>query len=188
MRLSMKNSAALAAGIAALLLTSCSTPTATGPGPESTTSVTTDTAPESGTSSDASFSNNVLTLPEYTIKITDSKVIAVGQPGNEYGQKPVIAFWYEVTNSSDEPTDPTTAWIGAFTAIQDNDPDAVNELNVGSLPDDQFLESQLEDIKKGGTVANAVSYELDDESTPVELIASNDLGMTEIGRATFTLQ
>lgn len=177
----------LAAGIIALILSGCSAPApeASEPAPETTTAVTPD---ESETPAEASFADNVLTLPEYTIKITDAKMIAVVQPGNEYSQKPVIAFWYEVTNLSDEPIDPTTAWISSFTALQDNDPNAVNELNVGTLPDEQFLDSQLQEIKKDGTVANAASYELDDETTPVELVASNDLGATEIGRATFTLQ
>ncbi|MEV8265742.1 MULTISPECIES: DUF5067 domain-containing protein [unclassified Microbacterium] len=188
MRLSKKNSAVLALGVAALLLSGCSAPAASEPKPETTTAVSSDATEEAETTSGASFSDNVLTLPEYTIKITDTKMIAVGQPGNEYGEKPVIAFWYEVTNTSDQPTDPSTAWIGTFTAIQDNDPNAVNELNVGMLPDQQFLDSQIQDIKKGGTVANAVAYELDDETTPVELVASNDFGMTEIGSATFTLQ
>jgi len=187
MRLSKKNSAVLALGVVVLLLSGCSAPAAE-PKPETTTAVSEDTATVEEASSDASFVDNVLTLPEYTVTITDSKKIAVGQPGNEYGEKPVIAFWYEVTNTSDDAIDPTTAWIGTFTAIQDNDPNAVNELNVASLPDAQFLDSQLQDIKNGGTVANAVAYELDDETTPVELVASNDLGMTEIGRATFTLQ
>jgi hypothetical protein len=123
-----------------------------------------------------------------TVTITDVKTIAVGETGNEYGEKPVIAFWYEVTNVAADDLDPSTAWIGTFTAYQDNNPNAENELNVGSLPDDAFLDSQIEKIKEGGTVANAVSYELDDATTPVKLVASNDLGMTEIGEMTFELQ
>lgn len=188
MRLSKNNSVVLALVTTALLLSSCSAPAAE-PKPQTTTAVSSDgTSDESETTTDASFANNVLTLPAYTITITDTKKIAVGQPGNEYGEKPVIAFWYEVTNNSADTIDPSIAWIGTFTAIQDNDPNAVNELGIGMLPDEQFLDSQLQDIKKGGTVANAVAYELDDETTPVELVASNDLGVTEIGRATFTLQ
>lgn len=56
---------------------------------------------------------------------------------------------------------------------------------MGSLPDDAFTESQMETIKEGGTVENAMAYELDDLTTPVELVASDDLGMTEIGRETY---
>lgn len=171
--------------IAMMALSGCSAPEASTPAPQSTTEVESGPATEANTT--ASFVDNVLTLPEYTIKITETKKIGVGEPGNEYGEKPVIAFWYEVTNTSDELIDPSTSWIGTFTAYQDNDPNTVNELNVGMLPDPQFLDTQIQDIKPGGTVANAVAYELDDEITPVELSASDDLGMSEIGRATFTL-
>ena len=47
---------------------------------------------------------------------------------------------------------------------------------MGSLPDDRFLDSQTENIKKGGTVENAAAYELDDLVTPVELVATEGLG------------
>ena len=118
------------------------------------------------------FSDNVLVSEDVKIEITDYKVIPVGEPGNEYGEKPVIAFWYNTTNLSDKEIDPSSAWIAMFTAIQDNDPNAINELNMGMLPDDQFLDSQVEVIKQGGTVANAVAYELDDDVTPVTLKAT----------------
>lgn len=177
--------AVITGAIAMLALSGCSAPEASTPAPQSTTEVKSDAGTEEAATE--SFVDNVLTLPEYTIKITDVKKIGVGEPGNEYGEKPVIAFWYEVTNTSEDLIDPTTSWIGTFTAFQDNDPDTVNELNVGMLPDQQFVDTQIQDIKQGGTVANAVAYELDDETTPVELAASNDLGMSEIGRATFTL-
>ena len=133
------------------------------------------------------FADNVLTLSDVTVTITDVKKIAVGEPGNEYGEKPVIAFWYEVTNASGGDIDPTTAWITAFRAYQDNDPNAMNELNIASLPDAQFLDSQREKIKTGRTGANAVAYDLDEETTPGDLVASENLGMTELGRATFEL-
>lgn len=177
--------AVITGAIAMLALSGCSAPEASTPEPQTTTAVKADDETEAA--APESFVDNVLTLPEYTIKITEVKKIGVGEPGNEYGEKPVIAFWYEVTNTSDELIDPSTSWIGTFTAYQDNDPNTVNELNVGMLPDPQFLDTQMQDIKQGGTVANAVAYELDDETTPVELAASNDLGMSEIGRATFTL-
>ena len=54
------------------------------------------------------------------------------------------------------------------------------------LPDDRFLDSQLEAIKQGGTVENAMAYELDDTTTPVDLVAS-ELFTDEIGRTTYDL-
>jgi hypothetical protein len=132
------------------------------------------------------FENGVLTTPDLKIQITRYKVIEAGQKGNEYGDKPVIAFWYTTTNLSGDDVAPTD-FILYFNAIQDNNPNAVNELEVGSLPDDRFLDSQMETIKKGGTVENAVAYELDDLVTPVELVATEGLDEV-IGKATYTLK
>ena len=73
-----------------------------------------------------------------------------------------------------------------FEAVQDNDPNVVNTLNVGMLPDDQYLDSQLQSIKVGGTVSNAIAYELDDETTPVTLTAKDILG-SEYGSQTFAI-
>lgn len=139
-------------------------------------------------SSGSSFKNGVLITPEMKIVITSHKVIPVGQKGNEYGSKPVLAFYYNTTNLTDKAIDPSTAFILNIEADQDNNPNAVNKLDVGMTPDDKFTDSQSENIKKGGTVENAVSYELDDLTTPVELIASDDLGLTTIGKVTYPVK
>lgn len=136
-----------------------------------------DVAPEAA--GEPSFSDGVLTTPEVKIEITEHRVIPAGEEGNEYGDKPIIAFWYETTNLTDDEVDPLI-WIGYFTAYQDNNPNSLNELEVAGLPDDRFLDSQTETIKKGGTVENAMAYELDDDTTPVDLVAtrSDELGTT----------
>lgn len=129
---------------------------------------------------DAYFDGTILKGNTYSVKITDHKVIPVGEPGNEYGENPVIAFWFDTLVSPDydnsTPIDPNTAWIMNFTAVQDNDPNMVNELNVGMLPDEQFLDSQMAQIKPGGTVSSAMAYELTDAETPVTLTAGSMLG------------
>lgn len=139
-------------------------------------------SPEGG--AEASFADGVLITPEVKIVITEHKLIPVGDEGNEYGDKPVIAFWYEITNLTDDDVSPLN-WIYYFTAYQDNNPNAENELNISSLPDDRFLDSQTETIKEGGTVENAMAYELDDETTPVDLVAHDFT--TEFGRTTYNL-
>lgn len=116
------------------------------------------------------------------------RVIPAGQKGNEYSDKPAIAFWYKVTNLRSKRLDPISAFLFEITVYQDNDPNADNELNVGPLPDDRFLDTQSENIKKGGTVENAISYELDDLTTPVDLVASEDLGQSEYGTTTYSLK
>lgn len=71
--------------------------------------------------------------------------------------------------------------------MQDNNSDTVNELEVGSFYDPEPTDSMLEKIKQGGTASGAVAYELDDESTPVELVATDNFGQSEIGRQRFEL-
>jgi len=140
------------------------------------------------TNKDVYFKNNEAKLNDLKIKITGTKVIQAGETGNKYGKKPVFAIWYDTTNLSDKDIDPTTAWGAVFEAIQDNNPNAVNKLEVGGLPDDKFLDSQLETIKKGGTVQNAVAYELDDLVTPVKLIATQGIGGDKLGEQTFNIK
>lgn len=144
-------------------------------------------APEWETPAGESFEEGVLTTADVTIEITDYRVIPIGEDGNERGDVPVLAIWYETTNlgTSDRDISPMTEFIVNFEALQDNDPNVENSLSIGSLPDDSFLDSQLENIKAGGTLANAIAYELTDTTTPVELVAGRN--EDELGRMTFNL-
>ncbi|WP_282020157.1 DUF5067 domain-containing protein [Planomicrobium okeanokoites] len=153
-----------------------------------TTDVTTESAEEETTKEDVYFKDNEAKLIDLKINITETKVIQPGEVGNEYGEKPVFAIWYEATNLSDKDIDPMTAWIVVFEAIQDNNPNAINTLEVASLPDEQYLDSQLETIKKDGTVANAVAYELDDLETPVTLVATQGIGGDKLGEQSFEVK
>lgn len=134
------------------------------------------------------FKNDELKIHDLKIKITNSKIIPVGKTGNEYGEKPVLAIWYKVTNLTNKEIDPNTAWMVAFEAYQDNNKNRENKLNVGSLPDQKFIDSQQNNIKKNGTVENAVSYELDDNTTPVTLKATQGLGGKELGTKIFKIK
>lgn len=139
-------------------------------------------------SKDVYFKDNEAKLVDLKINITETKVIQPGEVGNEYGEKPVFAIWYNTTNLSDKEIDPTTAWVVVFTAIQDNNPNSVNELEVAGLPDDRFLDTQLENIKKDGTVENAVAYEMDDLETPITLVANQGIGGDELGRQDYEIK
>lgn len=144
--------------------------------------------PEMESIPDASFQDGVLTTPDTRVAITDYRVIGPRSEGNEYSDTPVLAIWYETTNlhsDGDEHLSPMGAFIWSFSAYQDNDPNLVNSLDVGMLPDRAFLDSQMAAIKPGGTVPNAVSYQLSDLTTPVELAASYK--GDEVGRMTFNL-
>ena len=86
------------------------------------------------------FKDMEIVTKDYSIKITDWKVIEAGDEGNEYGDKPVIAFWYDTTNTSGKEIDPMTSWLYTITAVQDNDPNAINKLNTAMLPDASFID------------------------------------------------
>ena len=134
------------------------------------------------------FKDNKLVIHDLNIRITQTKIIQPGETGNEYGEKPVIAFWYKVTNKTNKEIDAMTAWIAVFKAVQDNNSNTVNELEVASLPDDRFLDSQSQTIKKNGTVENAVAYTLSDTTTPVKLNATKGIDGKKLGSMTYKLQ
>ena len=149
---------------------------------------------ESASSKEILFKDNVFENDKVKVEITKYEVI---QPGdttyNEYndadiGEGPVIAFWYNATNKTSEDVDPIGAWLEAnFKAIQDNDPNKVNELEVSSSPDSRFLESQSETIKEGGTVEGCWGYILDDVTTPVILISENVVDGGDYGKQEFDI-
>lgn len=143
---------------------------------------------EDAAESGSSFAEGVLTTPDMRIEITRNEVIDPGEEGNEYSEKPVIAFWYEITNISGEPLD-ATDFVMVMSAYQDNDPNSLNELQIDFFgPDESLAEHSTQQIKKGGTVEGAISYELDDKTTPVELVATPPFETREIGRTTYPLQ
>jgi len=124
------------------------------------------------------FDGETLKTDDYTIRITDYKILKPGDLNN-ISNEHLIAFWFDVTvneNATSKEYNPNTAWIFAFEAIQDNDPNAINTLNVGFLPDAEYLDSQMKTIKPGGTVSSAMSYELTDLTTPVTLSYSKMFG------------
>ncbi len=145
-------------------------------------------AVEETESAESTFEDGVLTTPDMKIVITDHKVIEAGEGGN-YSDKPVIVFRYEITNISGADLTPNE-WIWDVDAFQDNDPNAENELDLGFYTDDSDdLGDSMENIKKGGTVTYQVSYELDDLTTPVELVANDSLGFgDDLGRVTYELK
>lgn len=129
---------------------------------------------DSSEESDISFDGTTITTNDITIEITDYKVLAPGE-GNNYTEEHLLAFWYDTTvheDVTDNEYDPMI-WIMIMNAVQDNDPNVVNELNVGILPDEAHLDAQMQTIKPGGTLSSSVSYELTDLETPVELILEN---------------
>ncbi|MFB9219874.1 hypothetical protein [Kurthia sibirica] len=48
------------------------------------------------------FILKIAKLDGRTVTITETKGIPAGKKGNDYGDKPVIAFWYDVTTHSNK--------------------------------------------------------------------------------------
>ncbi|OUJ24438.1 hypothetical protein CBI45_00170 [Corynebacterium kefirresidentii] len=133
-----------------------------------------------------SFKDDVLELPTATVKITGHHVIDPGSPGNRIGDKPIIVFDYEMTNKTDKELR-TADFSSMFTAIQDNDENSVNELKTG-FSEYIDTDNMLDKIKKGGTVKSSAAFELDDLTTPVELVAREKYGEEEVGSQTYKLE
>lgn len=133
-----------------------------------------------------SFKDNVLEIPTATVRITGHHVIDPGSTGNRFGDKPIVVFDFEMTNKTDKDLKPTDFSI-FFTAIQDNNENSINELEPG-FSENTDLESMTDSIKKGGTVKGSSAFELDDLTTPVELVAKDNFGETEVGSQTYKLE
>ncbi|WLV25451.1 DUF5067 domain-containing protein [Aciduricibacillus chroicocephali] len=142
---------------------------------------------EQGENDDIYFKENVAKIEGIKIEITNTKVIPVGNKGNK-GDKPLFAIWYKVTNYTDKNIDPIAAWNSIYNAVQENGSNKIDKLKMGTLPDQKYLDSQVESIKKNGTVENAVSYELDNQITPLTLIARQGVNGEEIGSQEFKIK
>ena len=137
------------------------------------------------------FKDGKVSMEDIDLKITKYKVIPVGAEGNEYGDSPVIAFWYDTTNKSGKDIiSPISAWFAAFPdgPIQDNDKNKVNRLNVTMHPDKKLANDQSATIKKDGTLSGAIAYKLTDLTTPVKLTAHKGVGGVELGSQEFAVK
>ena len=136
------------------------------------------------------FKDGKVSMEDIDLKITKYKVIPVGEEGNEYGDAPVIAFWYETTNKTEKDISPMIAWFASFPEgpIQDNDKNKVNKLQVALHPDKALVNDQMSKIKKGGTVSGAIAYKLTDLTTPVKLTSYKGIGGIELGSQEFAVK
>ena len=122
-----------------------------------------------------------------TIKITGHKVLKPGQGDNAYGKDYVIVFEYDLTNTSGAKMTAAVEWPIIVDVIQDNDPNAVNELQTAFI-DNSNAQAQLQEIKAGGTVHCKDAYTLTDTKTPVTLKFTNGMMGEELGTMTFEIK
>ncbi|MCR4892004.1 MAG: DUF5067 domain-containing protein [Lachnospiraceae bacterium] len=137
---------------------------------------------------DQSTLDGTIVTSDYVLIITDYKVIQPGEPGNPQGEGPVIAFWYDTTSTSDNEISPTAAWGSAIKLTQSPDAETNYELDMTTIPDEKFLDTQMQVIAKGDTLSGAVAYRLADEKAPVVLTARDSLVGKELGRQVFPLE
>lgn len=156
-----------AAGIGIIALTGC---TITSQDSDSVVTEFETTQEAEGTST---FIDNTYKSNLVEIRITDTRVIQPGEPGNTQGDSAILGIWYEATAVGDEGITPITSWLTHMRVVQDTGADVVNDLQLGMSPDEALSNKQSEIVQKGDTVANAVAYILSDSTAPVELIAQN---------------
>lgn len=144
---------------------------------------------DSNKSSDL-FKDGVYEDDDVKIVITKAEVIPEGDTTySKYNlaDGDVICFWYDITNKTSKKVTLDTQWALTFKAVQDNNPNSVNELDTAPLPDESFIDAQMEEIKEGGTVSCCWGYKLDDNETPVTLIAKDILG-NEMGSQNYDVK
>lgn len=103
----------------------------------------------------------------------------------------VKCIYIDTTNKSGKDIiDPMSAWFASFPegAIQDNDKNKVNKLEVAMHPDKNLVKDQMSKIKKDGTLSGAIAYKLTDLNTPVKLTAYKGIGGIELGSQEFAVK
>ncbi|MEJ5928764.1 DUF5067 domain-containing protein [Corynebacterium sp. H128] len=133
------------------------------------------------------FADSVLETEDFVATITETKVIPAGEKGNTNGNKPVVAFYYDMTSKSADDVVPGVSWTFVVTAYQGGT-DESNEIEIAPNPDDNLALAELAAIKQGESHSNIAAYYLNDETTPVTLVASEDLGFTELGKQNFEVK
>lgn len=111
-----------------------------------------------------------------TMKLNEVRILQPGE-GDNFMDYPILGIWYSFTLNADAaPKGAQIAWFDAVQVIQDNNPNYTNELMVDIIPDHQYLDTQMLDIKPGGTMDMAVGYKLaDDFETPIQVKFYSDL-------------
>ena len=156
----------------ALALSGCAPSTTSSlPSNNETLTQTEEVGPNAESVEEESFKDGVLTTEDFTIEITGTEVIAKGVGANKYGDGPILAIFFDITNNGETADVSPADWAMTFTAVQDNDPNKINELDYASYVGETFGDSFAK-IKPGGTVQSVYAYKLTDTTTPVELTAS----------------
>src|SRR5699024_1693102 len=137
---------------------------------------------------DLPFQDGVIDINDVKLEIQETKVIDPGEKGNEDGENPVFAIWYDATNRTDEEITPEEAWTSQISAIQRGGAENANELEVTSLPNEEDSDTQKQPIKKDETVENSIAYELTSSKIPISFILEDATTGETAGEDNFDIE
>ncbi len=149
---------------------------------ESTSSGETTAADSSSASSVAPVEKGSVKSDNVQVDITGYKVVMPGQEGAKNSLKPVVVFYYDVTNLSDKEIDANSAWTEVFDAYQNAAAEDRNILGTGIYVDESIpAENGTKKLKKDEKGSYYKPYELTDETTSITLKSHNGLGGAALG-------
>ena len=114
------------------------------------------------------FENNLLDSLDYRFEITKVEVVRAGGRENVWGSKPVIVFTYDFTNKRAREVDTIEAWLGTFSAKQE-DENVRQDLRMAAFYTDDLADRKV--VKPNGKVTAKFAYELKEADLPVTLTA-----------------
>lgn len=148
----------------------------TNPAPSTTAKPTTEQPTPTPTPTTAApsgkFENNVLDSLDYRFEITKVEVVRAGGRENFWGSKPVIVFTYDFTNKRAREVNTIEAWVGTFSAKQE-DENVRQDLQMAVFYTDDLADKKV--VKPNGKVTAQFAYELKDADLPVTLSAQTGL-------------
>ncbi|MDK6805116.1 DUF5067 domain-containing protein [Aerococcus sp. UMB7834] len=125
------------------------------------------------------FDGRYLDTVDIDIEIEEVRVLPAGAKGNEEGERPVLAFWYDATNQSEEELSAFDAWIRCFVPTQHQDQlddNYENDLAIAKVPDSRYKKTQNKKLKQNESAKSAIAFEIADMKAPVTLFAKTAQG------------
>lgn len=122
--------------------------------------------------------------------IKGNNLVALHSLKKRYAGKVKCIYIDTTGKSGKDIINPMSAWFASFPegAIQDNDKNKVNKLEVAMHPDKNLVKDQMSKIKKDGTLSGAIAYRLTDLTTPVKLTAYKGIGGIELSSQEFAVK
>ncbi|OFN05353.1 hypothetical protein HMPREF2626_03535 [Aerococcus sp. HMSC062A02] len=125
------------------------------------------------------FDGRYLDTVDIDIEIEEVRVLPAGAEGNEEGEGPVLAFWYDATNKSEEELSAFDAWIRCFVPTQHQDQlddNFENDLAIAKVPDSRYKKTQNKKLKRNESAKSAIAFKVADMKAPVALFAKTAQG------------